>query len=49
MIETDDQLLTEAKAMKGRRAVVTGVLHRADTAGEITPIYMDVTKISPSP
>jgi len=49
IIEADDQLLAEAKATQGRRAVVTGVLRRQDTAGEITPIYMDVTNINPLP
>jgi hypothetical protein len=30
---------------KDREVTVTGKLHRADTAGEMTPIYMDVTGI----
>ena len=47
IIEGHDQLLAEAKATQGRRAIVTGVLHRQETAGEMTPIYMDVTNISP--
>jgi hypothetical protein len=49
LIEGHNQLLAEAKAMQGRRATVTGVLHRQDTAGEMTPIFMDVTDISPLP
>jgi|GEM_PF-3046838 len=32
---------------KDRQVVVVGKLHRADTAGEMTPIYIDVTSISP--
>jgi len=47
LIEGHDRLLAEAKATQGRRAIVTGILHRQDTAGEITPIFMDVTSISP--
>jgi len=35
----------KAKALRGRHIVAMGVLHRADTAGQITPIYMDVTEI----
>jgi hypothetical protein len=38
----------KAKAMKGRSAVVSGILHRKDTLGEITPIYMNVTDLQPS-
>ncbi len=37
----------KAKSMNGRRVVATGILHRADTMAEITPIYMDVAKIEP--
>lgn len=37
----------KAKAMKGRRVLVTGILHRADTVGEITPIYMNVAELQP--
>jgi hypothetical protein len=32
----------KAKSMKGTRVIATGILHRADTVGEITPIYMNV-------
>lgn len=35
-----------AAKWKDRRVVVVGKLHRADTAGEMTPIYIDVTSIS---
>jgi len=49
MIDTSDQLTVAAKTLLGRRAKVTGVLHRADTAGEMTPIYIDVSAITPSP
>ena len=48
MIDTSDQLTVAAKTLLGRRAKVTGVLHRADTAGEMTPIYIDVSAITPS-
>lgn len=41
--ETGHDLELKAKSLKDRKALVTGVLHRADTAGEITEIYMDVT------
>jgi len=37
----------KAKAMKGRRVLATGILHRADTVGEITPIYMNVAELQP--
>ena len=37
----------KAKALKGAKAIVSGVLHRSDTVGEMTPIYMDVTDIQP--
>jgi hypothetical protein len=37
----------KAKKMKGRQAIVSGILHRQDTAGEMTPIYMNVTDIQP--
>ena len=49
LIEGHDQLLSEAKATQGRKAIVTGVLHRQNTAGEMTPIFMDVTDINPLP
>lgn len=35
-----------AAKWKDRQVVVVGKLHRADTAGEMTPIYIDVTSIS---
>jgi len=35
-----------AAKWKNHRVVVHGKLHRADVAGEMTPIYMDVTSIS---
>lgn len=35
-----------AARWKDRQVVVVGKLHRADTAGEMTPIYFDVTSIS---
>ena len=35
-----------AAKWKDRQVIVVGKLHRADTAGEMTPIYMDVTSIS---
>lgn len=37
----------KAKTMKGHRVLATGILHRADTVGEITPIYMDVAELQP--
>jgi hypothetical protein len=39
----------KAKSMKGHRVIATGILHRSDTRGEITPIYMDVTELQRSP
>ena len=33
--------------MRDRRAIVNGVLHRRDTVGEMTPIYMNVTDVQP--
>jgi len=39
---------SKAKAMRGHRAIVNGILHRSDTVGESTPIYMDVTDIQPT-
>ncbi len=45
IVETNDRVLGEAKVAQDRRATVSGVLHRQDTAGEITPIFMDVTNI----
>ncbi len=43
--------LNELPAAKwnGRKVMVTGKLHRADTVGEMTPIYMDVTSIATAP
>ena len=40
-----NDLELKVKAMKGRQAIVSGVLHRQDTVGEMTPIYMDVTDV----
>src|ERR1700731_2703073 len=34
-----------AAKWKGHQVIVLGKLHRADTAGEMTPIYMDVSQI----
>jgi hypothetical protein len=44
-LPANNGLELKAKAMKGRRVLVTGILHRADTVGEITPIYMDVAEL----
>jgi hypothetical protein len=46
-LPANNGLELKAKAMNGRRVIATGVLHRADTMGEITPIYMDVAEIGP--
>jgi len=46
-LPANNGLELKAKAMKGRRVIATGILHRADTVGEITPIYMDVAKLQP--
>ena len=35
----------KAKAMRNHRVIATGVLHRSDTMGEITPIYMNVAEL----
>ena len=44
-----DELMTlgnlPAAKWKDKRVIVQGQLHRTDTAGEMTPIYMDVEKI----
>ena len=40
-----DELELTTKKMKGRRVVLTGRLMRAETAGEMTPIYIEVTAI----
>jgi hypothetical protein len=37
----------KARLTQGEKVLVSGVLHRRDTANEITPIYMDVTDIQP--
>jgi hypothetical protein len=37
-----------AAKWKDRPVIVQGKLHRADTAGEMTPIYMDVSQIQDS-
>ena len=34
-----------AAMWKDHQVIVRGKLHRADTAGEMTPIYMDVSQI----
>lgn len=44
---TNNGLELKAKALMGHRVIVTGILHRQDTLGEITPIYMDVTEVKP--
>jgi hypothetical protein len=46
-LPTENGLERKAKAVKGHKVTVSGVLHRQDTAGEITPIYMNVTEIQP--
>lgn len=46
-LPANNGLELKAKGMKGRRVLVTGVLHRADTVGEITPIYMNVAELQP--
>jgi len=38
----------KAKKLESHEAVVNGVLHRQDTLGQITPIYMNVTDVQPS-
>ncbi len=38
-----------AKTMKDHRVLITGIVHRRDTLGEITPIYMNVTNIQAVP
>jgi hypothetical protein len=43
----DNEVVRKAIIMKGHRVIATGILHRADTVGEITPIYMDVTQLQP--
>jgi hypothetical protein len=38
----------KAKSMTGTRVIATGNLHRADTVGELTSIYMNVTELQPA-
>lgn len=45
LIDEDVLLVGKAGSLSGQRALVTGSLHRADVAGEMTPIYMTVTDI----
>ncbi len=42
---TDGGLELKAKAMKGHKVIVSGILHRAHTVGEMTPIYMNATEL----
>ncbi len=48
-----DELMTlghlPAAKWKDKTVIVQGKLHRADTAGEMTPIYMNVEKIDRTP
>jgi hypothetical protein len=44
-----DELELTAKNMKGRRVGLTGTLKRQATAGEMTPIYFEVTAIQATP
>lgn len=44
-LPADNGLEGKARALKGRKAILTGILHRKDTLGEITPIYMNVTEV----
>jgi hypothetical protein len=46
IVEGDEGLRVKARAAQGREAIVRGTLHRQDTAGEITPIYLQVVDIS---
>lgn len=43
----NNDLERAAKDLEGHKVVVSGVIHRADTVGEITPIYMNVTGVQP--
>lgn len=43
-----DALEQTAKKMIGQRVSLTGTLKRADSAGEMTPIYIEVTAIGKS-
>jgi len=47
-LPTDMELESKAKKMQGREVLVTGILHRSDTVGEITPIYMNVIDVQPA-
>ena len=46
-LSANNGLELRAKAMKSHRVIATGILHRADTMGEITSIYMVVTELQP--
>lgn len=46
VIETNIELVTEAKKLVGRRARVTETLHRRDTIGEMTPMFLFITELS---
>jgi len=43
----DNGLELKAMTMNEQKALVTGVLHRQVTAGQTTPIYMDVVDLQP--
>lgn len=43
----NNEVERKAMVMKGHRVIATGILHRADTVGEITPLYMNVTELQP--
>jgi len=43
-----DELEKTAKKLIGQRVALTGTVKRADTAGEMTPLYIDVTVIERS-
>jgi hypothetical protein len=42
-------LESKASKIQGRHAVVTGILHRSDTVGEITPLYMNAIDVQLAP
>jgi hypothetical protein len=44
-LPANNGLELKAKTMKGHRVIATGILHRSDTMGERTPIYMNVTAL----
>jgi hypothetical protein len=46
-LPVNNEVERKAKTMKGHRVIATGILHRSDTVGEITPIYMNVTELQP--